>query len=341
MRSSLHRPIAALGCFLALCSLPPVAAAGEPVRLKFSFFASDREFAFRGVVKPFADAVNLDANGTVEIELHPGGALGRNYAQQLQLVRSGVADFAWINPALTPEEFPDNGVLELPGLFLDAQEASRVHTRLAASGLLRGYADFHIVAAVATAPLTIHMRTPVASLADLKDRRLRSVNRTEGLVLKALGMEPHALAINQVADAINRGAINGSTSSLEVLADFGISRFATQHYMLGIGSVPLLIVMNRKAFDSLPEEARSVIRKYSGEWTASRYVATVESYDAEILEALRADPRRSVVEPPPDDLARARGVFASVIAQWAADSARNRELLHIVQAEILKLRSTR
>jgi TRAP-type C4-dicarboxylate transport system substrate-binding protein len=341
MRSLLHRPTAALGCFLALCSLLPVAATGEPVRLKFAFFASDREFAFRGVVKPFAEAVNLDAGGVIEIDLHPGGALGRSYAQQLQLVRSGVADFAWINPALTPDEFPDNGVLELPGLFLDAQEASRVHTRVAASGLLRGYADFHIVAAVATAPLTIHMRTPVANLADLQDRRLRSVNRTEGLVLKALGMEPHALPINQVADAINRGAIDGSTGTLEVVADFGISRFATQHYMLGLGSAPLLIVMNRKAFDNLPEAAREVIRKYSGEWTASRYVATVGSYDAEIAAALRADPRRSVIEPPPADLARARGVFDAVIAQWTADSARNRELLHIVQAEILKLRSTR
>jgi TRAP-type C4-dicarboxylate transport system substrate-binding protein len=252
MRSPLHRLTAALGCLLALCYLLPVAVAGEPVRLKFAFFASDREFAFRGVVKPFADAVNLDASGLVEIELHPGGALGRGYAQQLQLVRSGVADLAWINPALTPEEFPDNGVLQLPGLFLDAQEASQVHTRLAASGLLRGYADFHIVAAVATAPVTIHMRTPVASLADLEDRRLRSGSRTESLVLRALGMEPNALPINQVADAINRGAIDGSTGSLEVLADFGISRFATQHYMLGLGSAPLLIVMNRKTFDGLP-----------------------------------------------------------------------------------------
>lgn len=70
-------------------------------------------------------------------------------------------------------------------------------------------------------------------------------------------------------------------------------------------------------------------------------MATVGSYDAEIIKALRADPRRSVVEPPPADLARARSIFDAVIAQWAADSARNRELLHIVQAEILKLRSTR
>jgi TRAP-type transport system periplasmic protein len=331
----------AIRCAALALVLSPFAVHAEPIRLKLAFFASDREFAFRGVVKPFADAVNLGGQGIVEIELYPGGALERSYAQQAQLVLSGGADMAWIHTALTPEQFPDNSVIELPGLFRDAQEATRVYGRVAASGSLRGYEDFFLLAALGTTPLTIHMRTPTASLEDLKGKKIRASNRTEGVVLKALGMEPESIPINQASDAINRGAIDGATASLEVLADFGISRFATNHYMLGLGTVPIIVAMNRKKFDGLPEAAQNVIRKYSGQWLRSRYIDTVNAYGAEILEKLKADSRRNVINPSQPELDKVRDTFNSVINQWVVKRPRNNEVLKIVETEIAKLRSTR
>jgi TRAP-type transport system periplasmic protein len=322
-------------------ALLPFVANAEPIKLKFAFFSSDREFHFRGVVKPFADAVNLEGKGIVELELYPSGALGRSYAQQVQLVLSGGADIAWIHTALTPEQFPDNGVIELPGLFRDAEEATQIYAQIAASGALRGYEDFFLLAAFGTPPLTIHMRTPAASLADLKGKKVRTSNRTEAFVLKALGMEPENFPINQAADAINRGAVDGATAGLDVVADFGISRFATNHYMLALGTVPIIIAMNKNKFDSLPEAAQSVIRKYSGQWLTSRHVDTVNAYNAEILNKLKADANRKVIYPSPSELDSARSTFDSVINQWAARSPRSDELLRIVETEIAKLRLAR
>src|SRR4051812_22243035 len=88
---------------LALSS--PLAA--EPIHLKLGYFSSDREPPFASVMKPFADAVNKEAKGIVEIKLLPGGVLGRSYLQQAQLVMDGVADMAWVNPSLTPDLFAD------------------------------------------------------------------------------------------------------------------------------------------------------------------------------------------------------------------------------------------
>jgi TRAP-type C4-dicarboxylate transport system substrate-binding protein len=319
----------------------PLAANAEPIKLKFAFFASDREFAFRGVVKPFVDAVNLEGKGIVEIELFPGGALERSYAKQAQLVLSGGADMAWIHTALTPEQFPDNAVIELPGLFQDAEEATQVYSRVTAAGILRGYEGFFLIAALGTAPLAIHMRTSAASLADLKGKKIRTTNRTEAALLKALGMEPESIPINQTSDAINQGTIDGATAALEAVTDFGISRFATSHYMLGLGTVPLIIAMNKRKFDSLPEAAQNVIRKYSGQWLASRYIDTVNAYDAEILAQFNADPRRKVTIPSPSDLAKAHAAFNFIVDQWTAKGPRNGELLQAVAAELARFRSTR
>jgi TRAP-type transport system periplasmic protein len=325
---------------LALVLLPCVANA-EPEKLKFAFFASDRQFAFGGVAKPFADAVNLASQGAVEVDLYPSGALERSYAQQAQLVRSGGADIAWVHPGLTPDLFPDNGVIELPGLFRDAREATGVFTHVTDKGLLRGYEDFFVIAAMASVPLTIHTRMPAASLADLKGKRIRTTNQTEGVVLKALGMEPELLPINQTSDALNRGAIDGTTAAMEVLADFGISRFASHHYMLGLGSVPLLVLMNRKKFEQLPEPAQNAIRAHSGKWAADRYISTVTRYEGEILKKLKADPRRKIVNPSQAELDVARRTFNSVIDDWSANNPHNRELLGTAEIELAKLRATR
>jgi TRAP-type C4-dicarboxylate transport system substrate-binding protein len=328
-------------CALIISALLPYPAGAAPIKLKFSFFASDREYAYESVVKPFVNAVNLEGKGIVEIELFPSGALGRSYAQQAQLVLSGDADIAWINPALTPEQFPDNSVIELPGLFRDANEAAHVYTRIAGSGSLRGCEDFFLIAALSTEPLTIHMRSSIASLDDLKGKRIRTGRQTEVAVLRALGMEPVMMPINQVADAINSGAIDGASASFEVLIDFGISRFTTYHYRLDLGTVPLAIIMNRKKFDSLPKAAQDVIQKFSGAWPVEHYIDAINTYDAEILEKLKSDPRRKVVYPSQRDLAMARDVFDAVVTQWAASNPRNRALLDKVDAEIAAFRSVR
>jgi TRAP-type C4-dicarboxylate transport system substrate-binding protein len=114
-------------------ALLPVVACAEPIKLKLAYFSSDREPPYVAVLKPFADAVNRESNGAIEIVPYTGGVLGRSYARQARLVLDGVADMAWINPSLSPERFPDNGVIEFPGLFQNLREATLVYTRLVAA----------------------------------------------------------------------------------------------------------------------------------------------------------------------------------------------------------------
>lgn len=320
----------------ALFSFP---LAAEPIKLKFAFFSSDREGNYREAVKPFVDAVN--ASGFIQIDVYLSGALGKSLQGQAQLVLDGGADLAFVNPGLTPDLFPDNTAIALPSLFHDAREATLAYTRVVASGALRGYEDFFVVAALGTRPLSIHTRLPIASLEDLKGKKIRAINPTEVAALKALGIAPEVLPINQTAEAISLGTIDGSTAEPQALVEFGIARVTRYHYMLRLGTAPLLILMNRKKFDSLPKAGQDLIRKYSGEWLAARYV---EGYDANtnpIVEQLKSDPKRTVILPSQSDLDTAQAAFRTVIKEWQAKNAHNRGLLTVVETEIAKLRSTR
>jgi len=331
--------VIARAAVLSAFALLPVATFAEPIKLKMAYFSSDREPPYVSVLKPFADAVNREANGAIEIVPYTGGVLGRSYPRQAQLVLDGVADMAWINPSLTPERFPDNGVIEFPGLFQDLREATLVYTRLVAAGALRGYDDFFVIATGANYPLMIHTRPPIESLADLRGKILRVNNLIEGNALKAIGVTPVLMPVNEVALAIGRGTIDGATMPANALFAYGVSRITRFHYAAPLGAAPLAFVMNRKRFESLPTAAQQLIRKYSGEWTAARFVEVYHANNIRAMTDLESDGNRRVILPPRAELDALQTEFQAVVDKWRSDNPGNQHLLSMVETEIAKARA--
>lgn len=319
--------------------LLPVAAAAEPVTLKLSFFSSDRHATYLSAVKPFVDAINDDSGGLLKIEVYFSGKLGADLAQQAQLVRRGDADIAFIVPGYSPQLFPDSAVLELPGLFRDAREASLVYTRLIARRALAGYDDFFVIGSFGTQPETIHSRKHLGSIADLAGQKVRVNNETSAAALTQFAALPTLLPLNETANAISAGIVDGAVVQSAQLFDSGIARLTTNHYLLGIGAAPLALVMSRAVFDRLPERAKVLVQSRSGEWAALRYIEISDAQNDKVVEQLRADPRRSVTVPTPADLAVARRTFNAAVDKWAAAGPRNRALLDMVDTELARLRS--
>ena len=324
----------------AACSqLVAGGAAAQATKLKFAVFTPDKEQTFVTVMKPFAEAVNKDAAGAVEIDLFPNGALGRSPLQQAQMVLDGVADIGWIIASYTPGRFQENEVFELPGQFRDLQEATNVFTRLVLSGKVKGYDDFHVIGLFGTAPYSLHSRNPLGTIADIKDKKIRSSGAIEGETLKALGAVPIGMPVTEVPEAISRGTVDGTTSHPSPLFDFGIARVTSYHFFTRLGIVPLAILMNKKKFDSLPKAGQDAIRKYSGEWTAARFNKGIGDYNDSLVKQLQADPKRKVVFPSQAELDSMQPAFKGVIDAWSAKSPRNKELLGLLQAEISSIRS--
>ena len=322
-----------------LLTLIPLSATAETIRLKLSFFGSDHSQTYLFGIKPFVDAVNAEGKGLVAVDVHPNGALGKLQAQQPQLVLDGVADIAFVVPGVTPYRFPDNVLLEQPGIFRNMREGTLAYTRLVAANALRGYQDYFVIGAYTPDPSIIHSRNPIDSLSALKGQKISASNPIGADALQRLGATPTVLEAQKLAAGIDKGTIDGAILSPTGLFQFGVSRVATNHYLLGVGAVPLALVMNRKTFDGLPETAKAVIRKYSGEWTAAAWIKTFGAEEKEMLNKLKMDPRRSVVEPSPSDLAAVRRIYRSMIDTWNAKSARNRQLSTMLESELATIRS--
>ena len=238
---------------LAMTLLPPFVASAAPIELKLAFFPPEHTAIYDAAIKPFVDAINTEGKGLLAIKVYPNGALGKAVAEQPQMVLDGVADIGWVIPGQTSYRFPDNQLLEMPGLFRDVREGTLTYTRLIAAKALRGYQDFVVIGAFTADPTFIHSRKPIGSLAALKGQKLRANNHIEAEVLGRLGAVPTVMPASRLADAIGRGAIDGAALAPTAVFDFRVAAVAKNHYLLGGGVAPLVVLMSRKKFDSLPE----------------------------------------------------------------------------------------
>lgn len=330
-------------CFLliAFAAFAPIAAAADTIHLKLSFFMSARGATYDSGVKPFVDQINAEGQGVLAIDVYPDGALGKGLAGQPKLVLDGVADIAWIVPGQTPYRFPDNELLDHPGLFRDAREGTLTYTRLVAANALRGYENYVVIAAVTPAPAFIHSRKPIGSLADLKDQRLRGNNPIEADALERLGALPTVLEVQLLADAIRRGALDGATLGPAAFFQYGMNSVAKNHYLLAGTASPLALVMNRKKFDTLPDAAKALILRYSGEWTAAAWIASFGRLEQAALDKLKSDPGHIVTEPSAADLDAAERIYRSQRDAWIARNPRNESLWQELQVDLAAIRSAK
>jgi TRAP-type C4-dicarboxylate transport system substrate-binding protein len=325
---------------IGLALLLPLAASGEPIQLKLSFFASEQSDVYRDGIKPFVDAVNAEGKGLVAIKVYPNGALSKEVARQPGMVLDGTVDIAWVVPGQTPYRFPDNQILEMPGLFDDVREGTLVYTRLIAANALRGYQDFVVIAAYTSAPNVIHGRKPLGSLAALKGQKIRANNGVEADALNRLGAIATVMPASQLADVLAHGAVDAVVMSPGGLFQFGTAPLAENHYLLNMSSAPLAVLMNRKKFESLPVAAQALIRKYSGERAAASWIEFYGATERRALNKIKSDAAQKVVEPSPADHEAAQRVYKSLMDAWEATSARNRELLKTVEADLAAIGSS-
>ncbi len=318
--------------------LAPIAGRADPIRLKLAFFSSDRTHLYRSIVKPFVDAVNAEGRGRVAIDVYLSGKLGGDPQAQSRLALDGAADIAYVVVPYEQKNFPDTAVIELPGLFQDAREATLTFTHLVENRTIRDFKDFYVIGAVASQPESIHLRPPVSTLADLRGKRIRANNESEIAVMKRLGMTPVFVPLTQTAGAISSGEIDGAFAPPVPMMEFGIGRVAAYHYMLGTSSVPLMLLMSRKRFDSLPADVQALIRKSGGEGLAQQCIQIDQTSTDLIMNQLQSDPKRKVIVPSPADMRTASAAFQSVVADFVAADPYHAKLVDAVRMETAKLR---
>ena len=323
---------------IALIALS-AAAGAEPMNLKLAYFGGPRNPTYADVMVPWAREVTAASQGTVKIDTFPGGTLGRNPRVQVKLVLDEVADMAFFVPSYTPGRFPDNEVMELPGLFRNNLESGVAIWRLYAKGLLRGYDKFKVMMLVTTAPYTMHTKTPVRSITDLRGMKIRAGGPVAGAAIRALGAVPVGMPIPSVAQNISKGIIDGTASDWNVLYSFRIVDITKYHYMALLGTVPIGVIMSEKRWNTLPAAAKAAFDGIGGEELARRNGKINAKVQAALEAKTRKNPDHHFVDLDAAALKKWEETVDPLINEWANKHPNGKVLLQAVKKEVAAVRA--
>ncbi len=244
-----------------------VPAQAAEITLTYAFFAPAGTFPGKQM-QHWADELTKRTNGKVAVKTFPGATL-LGAREMYDGVAKGVADIGLGSPSYDPGRFPLTSGASLPVGFPNALVASRALWEATKEFQPKEYENFKLITIFAGEPGYIQSRTPVRNAADLAGMKLRAAG-TGVPVLQALGAAPIGMPMPDVPQALQTGVIDGTMTSREILQDFklaGTTKYVTNYPTV---IVSFAAVMNRKRWDSLPDDVKKVIEELGPEmatWT--------------------------------------------------------------------------
>ena len=210
----------------------------------------------------FAQLVKERTNGGVEINIYPNSGLGPG-PQALNLLRGGSIEIVQSGSTTFNGLVGETAALELPFLFRDAEHAYRVLDGKVGQSVLDKLAP-HGVQGLAFLENgwreVTNSRRPVRSHEDIKGLKIRTTpNPFHIQAFQLLGANPVPMAYAELYPALETGAIDAQEHPLPVLwaAKFHeVQKYLTlTHHAYS----PLILVMNKPKFESLPAEYQTIL----------------------------------------------------------------------------------
>jgi TRAP-type C4-dicarboxylate transport system substrate-binding protein len=306
----------AAACAFALMIAAP-AAAQAPVQLKFGVQTPEQVHYNRELFKPWAEKVQADSGGTIEIKFFFGGSLGKE-GQLLEVLESGAADIVLDIAAYYPGRFPLSDIASLPLLVTEGTRSSSALWQAYEKRLLGTGFDTLKVLALSTPPAAALMTTKktVLSPDDLSGLKISAGGAIKGKILNRFSAAPISTKVAELYQALNRGVVDGAISYYTALPPFKLHEVVKHYTDVPLGGSMMMVLMNKKKFDSLPEKAKAAIDKHSGA-AFSRDFGALWDRQNEVGRKMARDAGGTIVTPDDKNQAAWRKGLQPVVDEWA------------------------
>jgi tripartite ATP-independent transporter DctP family solute receptor len=259
----------------------------------------------------FAELVKERTNGAIEIKVYSNSTLGP--AQQaLNLMRGGSIEIIQSGSTTFNGLVGETAALEMPFVFESSEHAYRVLDGKVGQGLLDKLDPFGIkgLAFLENGWREVtNNRHPVRSVEDIKGLKIRTTpNPFHIQAFQLLGANPVPLAYAELYTALETGAVDAQEHPLPVL--WAGKFYEVQKYLTLTSHAysPLILVMNKPKFESLPADYRTIlvqtareVADYQRDLNAKQVaeiIAGVKEAGMEVIERIDTAPFRQVVEEP-------------------------------------------
>lgn len=247
----------------AALSLSTLAAAQQPIVLKFNSPAPLRSFLHLAAFTPWAEDVTKASEGTLKVDTFYGGTLG-NFGVTYDRVVDGVADIGFIVASFAQGKFRLHEVGALPFESRNSMEASTALWKIYEKGVTASeFSEVRPIGIFVFSNAAIHSKEPIRAVADMKGRKITTGNSVTAKIVITLGGTPVTFRPDELYQVLMRGTADGSLINFSAVRTFKLSEVVKHHVDLPLGGDPALVIMSRKKYDSLPAKAKATIDRYS------------------------------------------------------------------------------
>lgn len=201
------------------------------------------------------------SGGLIEATIQPIDRSGLRGQDALQLMQLGVVPFGTANLALSAADDPELAAIDLPGLapdFAALRRAAGLY-RPTLKAILGERYGIELLGVYAYPAQVVYCAKPFRELADLDGRRVRTSSVGQSSFVEALGATPVLIPFAETVGAVSKNvvdcAITGTLSGFEI----GLSNVTSHVHALAVNWGLTLFAANKRAWDALPADARTII----------------------------------------------------------------------------------
>ena len=226
--------------------------------------------------------------GELDIQLKHSGQVG-NENDYWNNIRNGSLDIARINLGVLGNDVPSAKLLSLPYLFRSRDHMWRV---LAGDFSKRISLEVESAGAVVLAYYDSGTRSfyttkkPIRFLSDFQGQRIRVQNSTVYKdLITSLGGTPVEMDLDKVVDAFKKGEIDGAENNLPDFMSSEHYKYARYLSLDEHSSVPEVLVVSKKTWNSLTPEQRRAMKTAAAESSENMKLLWTESESQALAKA--------------------------------------------------------
>jgi TRAP-type C4-dicarboxylate transport system substrate-binding protein len=264
--------LAVLLC-VSLIALPACTSTGEQqeeeeeeevITLRIAtFFGSTTDQCV--LLDDFADALESESGGLLDIERYWGGTLG-TAPEMYPAAADGSIDIVFVPLLYTPGRFPPMDVFSQPLGIPSAWAGSHAVQDVWNEFQFEEFDDTHPLFFSISAPLVIYSTTAIRTVADASGLEIRT-GPPNNCVLTSVGIVPIVKPMPDVPDAIAKGEIDGVMIGCDGFTAWNLQDvldYTTLPYVGG-GDV-FITTMSNDAWNSLPAALQQVVTDVSDDY---------------------------------------------------------------------------
>jgi TRAP-type transport system periplasmic protein len=257
-------------CAVALAAAFGLAAQAQDVTLRVHHFWPAQAMPPTKVLMPWCDKIAADSNNRMKCQIFPAMQLGGTPAQLIDQARDGVVDIAFTLPGYTAGRFPIMEVFELPFMIRSAEAGAQAAWEFYEKYGQKEFASVKPLMFSVHEQGYVHTRDKqIKTLADFKGLKMRAPTRQTNRLLASLGASPVGMPLPAVAEAVNKGVIDGFVLPWEVIPSVRLHEMVKFHTETpdnrpALYTSVFVLAMNPAKYNSLPADLKAIIDRNSG-----------------------------------------------------------------------------